>query len=124
VASGERAVGVNGADYGFLYTERHKGSPVAAAYPRDGVVLIFSPTAITSFPPHPNAVRLFTDFVFTREIQQILADAEGLYVANPDVIYPADRPKLSELKVLVVDPEEIDRRADEVKKRFADLFGV
>src|SRR6267142_3530307 len=82
VASGERAAGVNGADYGFLYTERRKGSPIAAVYPRDGIVLIFSPTAITSFAPHPNAARLFTDFIFTREMQQALAEAEGLYVAH------------------------------------------
>ena len=30
----------------------------------------------------------------------------------------------TDLKVLVVDPEEIDRRADEVKKRFVELFGA
>jgi hypothetical protein len=124
VASGERAAGVNGADYGFLYTERHKGSPIAASYPRDGIVLIFSPTAITSFAPHPAAARLFTDFVFTREIQQLLADAEGLYVAHAEVTYPADRPKLSEIKVLTVDPEEIERRTEEAKKRFVELFGA
>jgi len=125
VLSGERAAGVNGADYGPLYTERRKpGATVAAAYPRDGVPLIFSPTAITSFAPHPSAARLFTDFIFTREVQQLLADAEGLYVAHPDVTYPADRPKLSELKVLVVDPDEIDRRTEDVKKRFVELFGA
>jgi iron(III) transport system substrate-binding protein len=124
VLSGERAAGVNGADYGPLYKERHAGSPIAASYPRDGVVLIFSPTAVMSFAPHPAAARLFTDFIFTKEIQQILADSEGLYVAHPDVTYPADRPKLGELKVLAVDPEEIERRTEEVKKRFAELFGA
>jgi len=125
VLSGERAAGVSGADYGPLYTERRKpGAPIAAAYPRDGVPFIFSPTAIMSFAPHPNAARLFTDFIFTREIQQILTDSEGLYVAHPDVTYPADRPKLSELKMLVVDPDEIDKRTEEVKKRFVELFGA
>src|SRR5256712_2102199 len=125
VLSGERAAGVNGADYGLLYTERRRpGTTLAAAYPRDGVPLIFSPTAIMSFAPHPSAARLFTDFIFTREIQQLLADGEGLYVAHPDVTYPADRPKLSELKVLVVDPDEIDRRTEDVKKRFVELFGA
>ena len=125
VMSGERAAGANGADYGLLYVERRKpGSTLAAAYPRDGVPLIFSPTAIMSFAPHPNAARLFTDFIFTREVQQILADSEGLYVAHPDVTYPPDRPKLSELKILVVDPEEIDKRTEEVKKRFVELFGA
>jgi len=125
VLSGERAAGVNGADYGLLYTERRRpGTTLAAAYPRDGVPLIFSPTAIMSFAPHPSAARLFTDFIFTREIQQLLADGEGLYVAHPDVTYPPDRPKLSELKVLVVDPDEIDRRTEDVKKRFVELFGA
>ena len=80
--------------------------------------------AITSFAPHPHAARLFTDFIFTREIQQFLADSEGLYVAHPEVTYPTDRPKLADLKVLVVDPEEIERRTDEVKKRFVELFGA
>ena len=124
VVSGERAAGVNGADYGLLWAERRKGSPVAAVYPRDGVVLVFSPTAIMSFAPHPNAARLFTNFIFTREIQQVMAEAEGLYAAHLEVTYPPDRPKLGELKVLTVDPEEIERRTEEVKKRFAELFGA
>jgi iron(III) transport system substrate-binding protein len=124
VVAGERAAGINGADYGLLYTERRKGSPIAAVYPRDGVVLVFSPTAIMSFAPHPNAARLFTDFIFTREIQQVMAEAEGLYAAHPEVTYPADRPKLGDLKVLTVDPEEIERRTEEVKKRFVELFGA
>ena len=45
-------------------------------------------------------------------------------MAHPEVTYPPDRPKLTDLKVLVVNPEEIDRRADEVKKRFVELFGA
>ena len=124
VVSGERAAGVNGADYGLLWIERRKGSPVAAVYPRDGVVLVSSPTAIMSFAPHPTAARLFTDFIFTREIQQVMAEAEGLYAAHAEVTYPPDRPKLSELKVLTVGAEEIERRTEEVKKRFAELFGA
>lgn len=123
VASGERLVGVNGAEY-FLYTERKKGNPIGIVYPQDGVPLIISSTAITVFAPHPAAARLFTDFIFTREVLQYLADAEGLYVPHPDVTYPADKPKLSELKILPLDPEELERRTEEIKKRFAELFGA
>lgn len=54
----------------------------------------------------------------------MLADSEGLYVAHPEATYPPARPKLSDLKVLIVDPEEIERRTDEVKKRFMELFGA
>ncbi|MBI4591437.1 MAG: Fe(3+) ABC transporter substrate-binding protein, partial [Candidatus Rokubacteria bacterium] len=68
--------------------------------------------------------RLFTDFIFARAVLQYLADAEGLYVPHPEVTYPADKPKLSDLKILPVDPEELERRTEEIKKRFVELFGA
>ena len=123
VASGERAVAVNGGDYTF-YQSKKKGNPIEIVYPKEGVPLVVSPTAITSFAPHPNAARLFTDFTFSREIQQVLADSEGLYTGHPDVKYPADKPKLSELKLLTVDPDELEKRDDEIKKRFVEFFGA
>lgn len=59
-----------------------------------GVPLIISSTAITNFAPHPNAAKLFT------------------------------KPKLSELKILPLDPEELERKTEEIKKRFVELFGA
>ncbi len=123
VASGERMVGANGAEY-FLYSQRKKGNPLGIVYPQDGVPLVVSPSAITSFAPHPAAAKLFTDFIFTKDIQQYLADSEGLYVPHPEVTYPPDKPKLSELKLLTVDPEELERRNEEIKKRFVEFFGA
>ena len=41
-----------------------------------------------------------------------------------DVKYPADKPKMSELKLLTVDPEELEKRDPESKKRFVELFGA
>ena len=123
VASGERVVGANGAEY-FLYTQRKKGNPIGIVYPSDGVPLVVSPSAIVSFAPHPTAARLFTDFIFTKEVQQYLADSEGLYVPHPEVTYPPDKPKLSDLKILTVDPEELERRTEEIKKRFVEFFGA
>jgi iron(III) transport system substrate-binding protein len=123
VASGERPVAANGGDYTFYQTKK-KGNPLEIVYPVDGVPLVVSPTAITSFAPHPNAARLFTDFTFTREIQQVLADSEGLYTGHPQVTYPADRPKLSDLKLLMADPEELEKRNEELRQRFVEFFGV
>jgi len=123
VASGERPVAVNGGDYTFAQTKR-KGNPVEIVYPKEGVPLIVSPTAITSFAPHPNTARLFTDFIFTREVQQVLADSEDLYTGHPEVKYPADKPKLHELKLLESDPDELERRTEEIRKRFVEFFGA
>ncbi len=123
VASGERSVAVNGGDY-YYYQMKKKGNPIEVVYPKEGVPLVVSPTAIASFAPHPNAAKLFTDFTFSRELQQVMADSEGLYTGHPEVKYPSDKPKLSELKLLPVDPEELEKRNEEIKNRFIEFFGA
>jgi iron(III) transport system substrate-binding protein len=123
VASGERPIAADGGDYTF-YQVKKKGNPVEIVFPKEGVPLVVSPSAITSFAPHPTAAKLFTDFIFSRELQQVLADSEGLYTGHPDVKYPADRPKLSELKLLRVEPEELEKRNEEIKTRFVEFFGA
>ncbi|OLB06280.1 MAG: hypothetical protein AUH14_06395 [Candidatus Rokubacteria bacterium 13_2_20CM_69_15_1] len=123
VASGERPVAVNGGDYTFYQTKK-KGNPVEIVYPKEGVPLVVSPAAIAALAPHPNAAKLFTDFTFSREVQQVLADTEGLYTGHPDVTYPADKPKLGDLKLLFADPEELEKRNEELKKRFVEFFGA
>jgi iron(III) transport system substrate-binding protein len=123
VSSGERIVAVDGGDYS-AYQLKKKGNPIEIVYPKDGVPLVVSPTAITAFAPHPNAARLFTDFTFTREVQQAMADSEGLYTGHPEVKYPADKPRLSDLKLLTVTPEELEKRNEEIKKRFVEFFGA
>jgi iron(III) transport system substrate-binding protein len=123
VASGERVVAVNGGEYS-AYQLKKKGNPIEIVYPKEGVPLIVSPTAITSFAPHPNAARLFTDFTFTRECQQVMADSEGLYTGHPEVKYPADKPKLGDLKLLSTEGEELQKRNEEIKKRFVEFFGA
>src|SRR5262245_30877446 len=123
VASGERQVAVDGGDY-YYYQMKKKGNPIEVVYPKEGVPLVVSPTAIASFAPHPNAAKLFTDFTFTRELQQVMADSEGLYTGHPEVKYPSDKPKLSDLKLLTVDPEELEKRNEEIRSKFVEFFGA
>jgi len=123
VASGERPIAVDGGHYTF-YQTKMKGNPVEVVFPKDGVPLVVSPSAIATFAPHPNAAKLFTDFIFSRELQQVLADSEGLYTGHPAVKYPGDRPKLSDLHLLQVDPDELEKRNEEIKSRFIEFFGA
>ena len=57
-------------------------------------------------------------------MQQVLADSEGLYTGHPEVKYPEDKPKLSDLKLLQVDAEELEKRNEEIKNRFVEFFGA
>ena len=121
VASGERPVGVNGAEY-FYYKTQKQGNPIKIIYPKEGVPLVVSPVAIAKDAPHPNAAKLFTEFIFAKESQQLLADKEGLYTGHPEVTYPADKPKLKDLKLLAADADELEKRNAEIKKRFVEYF--
>jgi len=123
VASGERPVGVNGAEY-FYYKTLKQGNPIKLVYPKEGVPLVVSPTAIAKDAPHPNAARLFTEFILTKESQQMLADKEGLYTGHPEVTYPKDKPMLKDLKLLTVDADELEKRNAEIKKKFTEFFGA
>jgi iron(III) transport system substrate-binding protein len=123
IASGERPVGVNGAEY-FYYKTLKQGNPIKIVYPKEGIPLVVSPVAIAKDAPHPNAAKLFTEFIFTKESQQLLADKEGLYTGHPEVTYPADKPKLKDLKLISADPDELEKRNAEIKKRFIEFFGA
>ena len=123
VASGERPVGVNGAEY-FYYKTQKQGNPIKIIYPKEGVPLVVSPAAIAKEARHPNAAKLFMDFIFAKESQQLLADKEGLYTGHPEVTYPADKPKIKDLKILAVDADELEKRNNEIKKRFVEYFGA
>jgi len=123
VASGERPVGVNGAEY-FYYKTQKQGNPIKIIYPSEGVPLVVSPVAVAKDAPHPNAAKLFVDYIFSKESQQLLADKEGLYTGHPQVTYPADKPKLKDLKLLSVEADELEKRNAEIKKRFIEYFGA
>jgi iron(III) transport system substrate-binding protein len=123
VASGERPIGANGAEY-FYYKTQKQGNPIQIVYPKEGIPLVVSPVAIAKDAPHPNAAKLFSEFIFAKESQQLLADREGLYTGHPEVTYPADKPKLKDLKLLSVDGDELAKRNAEIRKRFTEFFGV
>jgi iron(III) transport system substrate-binding protein len=121
LAGGEAWVGASG-EYNFYRTAK-KGNPIEIVFPEEGVPFVSSANAILAKAPHPNAAKVFTDFLFAREAQQILAD-DGLYVPNEAVTYPAGKRPLKELRLIKVEPEEMQKRDEEIKKRFRELFGV
>ena len=51
-----------------------KGNPVAMIYPTDGTVLIIAPSAIMKGTKHPNAARLFMEYLLSVEASQVWVD--------------------------------------------------
>ena len=122
IASGERAVMVDGNEYN-MFIEIDNKSPVKIIYPKEGTPFVTSPSAIFAQAPHPNAARLFENFIFTPKVQQLTVDKGGTRSVHPDVKEPANRTPLSQIKVLPDDPAGMLPQIAEIKKRYTAIFG-
>jgi iron(III) transport system substrate-binding protein len=70
IASGERAVMVDGNEYN-MFIEIDAKSPVKIIYPVEGTPFVTSPTAVFADAPHPNAARVLQNFLYTAKVQQM-----------------------------------------------------
>jgi iron(III) transport system substrate-binding protein len=122
IASGERAVMVDGNEYN-MFIEMNAKSPVKIVYAKEGTPFVTSPSAIFADAPHPNAARVLQNFLFTTRVQQLMVDEGGLRSVHPDVKEPAGRTPLSQIKMLPDDPVAMLPQIADIKKRYTAMFG-
>jgi len=122
VARGESDVATGSPLYAILNAVK-KGEPLKAVYPPEGVPLNTMPYGVMKKAPNPSAAKVFSDFIFSLEAQQILAD-QNLYVGHPGVKYPKALPDLKSLKLLDLTPEEQQKKSKETQDKFRKAFGV
>ena len=122
IASGERAVMVDGNEYN-MFIEIDAKSPVKIIYPKEGTPFVNSPTAIFAGAPNPNAARVLQNFLFTPRIQQLIVNEGGQRSMHPDVTEPAGRTPLKNIKLLPDDAAALLPLIADIKKRYTALFG-
>jgi iron(III) transport system substrate-binding protein len=122
IASGERAVMVDGNEYN-MFIEIDAKSPVKIIYAKEGTPFVTSPSAIFAEAPHPNAARVLENFLFTAKIQQLTVNEGGTRSMHPDVKDPPGRTPLAEIKLLSDDPNGMLPQIADIKKRYTALFG-
>jgi len=122
IASGERAVMVDGNEYN-MFIEIDNKSPVKIIYAKEGTPFVTSPTALFAAAPHPNAARVLQNFLYTPRAQQILVDAGGARSVHPDVKEPSNRTPLKDIKLLGDDPAAMLPQIAEIKQKYTAMFG-
>jgi iron(III) transport system substrate-binding protein len=122
IASGERAVMVDGNEYN-MFMEIDAKSPVKIVYAKEGTPFVTSPTAIFAAAPHPNAARVLQNFLYTAKAQQVLVIDGGARSVHPDVKEPANRTPLKDIKLLPDDPAGMLPQIAEIKKKYTAMFG-
>ncbi len=74
--------------------------PIEAVWPEDGVPVCLGPVAILRSSPHPNAAKLFVEYMLSHEGQTALAELLGSYSTRSDVAPPEGWVSLAELNLL------------------------
>ena len=120
---GERAVMADGNDYNLLLL-KEQGKPVEVVYASEGSPLIIVPSGVFRSAPNPNAARLFQNFFFSAEGQQLLVDEFAHRSFHGQVKEKAGRQPLSALKLLKSDPAAVLAEGEDIKARYAKLFRV
>jgi iron(III) transport system substrate-binding protein len=97
---------------------------VEVVYPAEGSPLIIVPSGIFRSAPNPNAARLFQNFFFSAETQQMLVDGFAHRSFHGEVKEKGGHVPLSSLKLLKADPAQVQAQSEEIKARYTKIFGV
>lgn len=120
--AGERTVGL-GTPIGTVLLSASRGNPISLIYPEDGSLLLVAPSGIPKNAPHPNAAKLFIEFMGSREYSVVLTQYFSLPM-RADVPPPPGARPLDQIKVVSPSTQEVEAGIPEVKELWRDTFGV
>jgi iron(III) transport system substrate-binding protein len=123
LALGERAVQADGVEY-LIFREKESGQPVEPVYATEGTPLIIGPNGMFKAAPNPNAARLFQNYCFTPECQQININTGGLRSAHPQTKDKPGRTPLSQIKLMKDDAAGVLKQSEAIKAHYTKLFHV
>jgi iron(III) transport system substrate-binding protein len=123
LALGERSVMADGTEYN-IFLLRDAGQPVEAVYPTEGTPFVIGPNGIFKAAPNPNAARLFQNYCFTPEAQQIIIEVGGLRSLHPQAKEKPGRKPLTEIKLMKEDAENAEKQSEAIKARYQKIFHV
>jgi iron(III) transport system substrate-binding protein len=123
ITRGEVMLGAS-LDHWRAFTPEAAQVGLAAVFPTEGVPLTLVPVGILAGAPHPNAAKLFIDFILSKEGQQLLdTQLYGMYSMRPDVAPPAGQKPLTELHPLLpTDQADYLKASQDFPKYFQELY--
>ena len=120
--AGERTIGVGIPSAATLFSIS-RGNPLALIYPSDGTLMVPAPSAALRNAPHPNAAKLFMEFVtgpaYARATRPFFAESLRPEVPPPDGARPLDQ-----IKLISPSLQDIETGIPEVKELWRDTFGI
>ena len=123
IVLGERPVMADGNESNVLLL-KEEGKPIEVVYAAEGTPSIVQPSAVFTRAPHPNAARLFQNYLFSVEGQELFVSLGGLRSVHARVKDKPGRTPLSAIKVWKDDPAAVDTQGEHIKRRYTQIFRV
>ncbi len=115
VVSGQDVLALSGGAARVMQADR-KGAKLKVLYPSEGFALLPQSTFILKNAAHPNAAKLWIDFILSQQGQELVCGREALISGRAGFKSPVPQyaPDLGSLKIIPVDWEKLN--ADVLKK--------
>ena len=120
INAGECLVGPAPANISFQQVD--KGNPIVPVYPTDGATLCVGPSAVMASAPHPNAARLFMEWLMSDDFAK-LSVANHSDPVHPGLTLTSGQKPLDQVTVMALSVEEIAKGVPEVIEQWRDTFG-
>jgi len=121
INAGECLVGVGSANNS--YASADKGNPIGIVHPSDGLVLCVTPSGIPAHAPHPNAAKLFMEWMLSPEYARAIT-ADGSEPILEGIAPRPGMPPLAEQKIIPLTVDEIRTGVPIVIEQWRDTFGT
>ncbi len=99
-----------------------KGNPIAPAYPTDGATLCLGPSSVMASAPHPNAARLYMEWLMSDDFSRLSVANHGDPV-HPGVPLTSGQKPLDQVKLMSLSVQEIADGIPDIIERWRDTFG-
>lgn len=120
VTAGERSIGIS--SLATVTRLKLSGNPIEIVYPTDGAKLTLSGTGILANAPHPNAAKLFLNYLLSVRADQLLVDL-GQQPLRPEVDPPAGIKTLDEISLGKLTEDEVVEQVPDIIVDWRDIFG-
>lgn len=121
ILSGERKVAM--VPIATILEAEAKGSPVKVIYPSDGTLVLGGSSLIPAKAPHPNAAKLFMEYLMSKEHSEFIA-GQGRIPLRADSPKPSLGVPMSSYKSFVLPTEHALANVNRIKEKFRDTFGI
>jgi iron(III) transport system substrate-binding protein len=120
VLQGAKAA-VFGAVDDITFGNKAKGESIDVVFPESGTVIAPRPVMILNWSKNQDEAKKFVDYMLSDEGQKLVA---GTYLMPARSDIPADRPLISDLKLIDYDAAAIQGKRKEILQQISDIFGA